>query len=63
MDNFEKAYHAAGVPQGVEVYHNEIDGAHVFFSPQRRLRWPHTYWNSSVPGVASVNQTYQGVGA
>jgi hypothetical protein len=35
MDNFEKAYRAAGVPQGVEVYHNEIDGAHVFFfSPQ-----------------------------
>src|SRR5271155_5736132 len=31
MDNFEKAYRAAGVPQGVEVYHNEIDGAHVFF--------------------------------
>jgi len=31
MDNFEKAYRAAGVPPGVEVYHNEIDGAHVFF--------------------------------
>ena len=35
MDNFEKAYRAAGAPQGVQVYHNEIDGAHVFFfSPQ-----------------------------
>ena len=35
IDNFENAYRAAGVPQGVEVYHNEIDGAHVFFfSPQ-----------------------------
>ena len=35
MDNFEKAYRAAGAPQGVEVYHNEMDGAHVFFfSPQ-----------------------------
>jgi hypothetical protein len=35
MDNFEKAYRAAGVRQGVAVYHNEIDGAHVFFfSPQ-----------------------------
>jgi hypothetical protein len=35
MDNFEKAYRAAGAAQGVEVYHNEIDGAHVFFfSPQ-----------------------------
>ena len=35
MDNFEKAYRAAGAPQAVEVYHNEIDGAHVFFfSPQ-----------------------------
>ena len=31
MDNFEKAYRAAGLPEGVEVYHNEIDGAHVFF--------------------------------
>ena len=31
MDNFEKAYRAAGVPEGVEVYHNEIDGAQVFF--------------------------------
>jgi hypothetical protein len=35
LDNFEKAYRAVGVRQGVEVYHNEIDGAHVFFfSPQ-----------------------------
>jgi hypothetical protein len=35
MDNFEKAYRAAGAPPGVEVYRNEIDGAHVFFfSPQ-----------------------------
>jgi hypothetical protein len=35
MDNFEKAYRAAGAPQGAEVYHNEIDGMHVFFfSPQ-----------------------------
>lgn len=34
MDNFEKAYRAAGAPPGVEVYHHEIDGAHVlFFSP------------------------------
>jgi hypothetical protein len=31
MDNFEKAYRAAGVPPGVEVYHSEIDGAQVFF--------------------------------
>jgi hypothetical protein len=31
MDNFEKAYRAAGVSEEVEVYHNEIDGAHVFF--------------------------------
>ncbi len=31
MDNFEKAYRAAGAPQGAEVYHNEIDGMHVFF--------------------------------
>jgi hypothetical protein len=35
MDNFEKAYRAAGAPQGVEVYHNEIDGAHVFFFSPR----------------------------
>jgi hypothetical protein len=35
MDNFEKAYRAGGAPPGVEVYRNEIDGAHVFFfSPQ-----------------------------
>ena len=35
MDHFTKAYRAAGMAQGVEVYHNEIDGAHVFFfSPQ-----------------------------
>ena len=31
MDNFERAYRAAGAPGGVDVYHNEIDGAHVFF--------------------------------
>jgi hypothetical protein len=35
MDNFDKAYRAAGAPPGVEVYHNEIDGAQVFFfSPE-----------------------------
>lgn len=31
MDNFEKACRAACVSQGVRVYHNEIDGAHIFF--------------------------------
>jgi hypothetical protein len=31
MDNFGKAYRAAGAPEGVEVYRNEIDGAQVFF--------------------------------
>lgn len=35
MDNFEKAYRTAGVPSGVKVYHNEIDGAHVFFFSPR----------------------------
>ena len=35
MDNVEKAYRAAGEPKGAEVYHNEMDGAHVFFfSPE-----------------------------
>jgi hypothetical protein len=35
MDNFTKACRAAGMAEGVEVYENEIDGAHVFFfSPQ-----------------------------
>ena len=42
MDNFEKAYRAAGAPQGVEVYHNEMDGAHVFFfSPEASVVGAH----------------------